>query len=97
MAYINRSTIEAELVALDTHLVILEDDEKQLLKKGRRFKVAAVLLAAAVFVAMLGSMVEYAQGDGSGGKVCVSHDSERRTAGGPSSEPRPKPHRQCRG
>jgi hypothetical protein len=68
--YVHLPEAHTRLVVLDTRLALHQADEDRLRRRARLFKLAAVLLASAMFAALAGSIVEAA---GNGG----SHDQCR--------------------
>lgn len=64
-SYIHRPERVTKLVVLDTRLTIHADDEQQLKSKAKRLKWSVLSLGAAVFLALVGSIVSYAGGGGS--------------------------------
>jgi hypothetical protein len=57
-SYIHLPEAHTQLVVLDTRLALHEADESRLKRRARLFKLAAVLLASAMFAALVGSIVE---------------------------------------
>jgi hypothetical protein len=86
LKYINKPPHEARLLALDSRVVVLQDDENQLKKKAWRFKVAAGLLALSVLLVLFGSIVSAATDSGNGGK-----DSQNVNIGGERGGTAPTP------
>ena len=60
--YVHRPEDTTKLVVLDTRLATHASDEKQLVIKANRLKRAAVALGTAVVLALMASIVGYAQG-----------------------------------
>lgn len=78
--YLHRPEHVTQLVVLDTRLSIHTDDEQQLKTKARRLKAAVLSLAVAVALALLGSILNYAEGG-------VPDEQHRPLSPQPSSSP----------
>lgn len=68
--YVHLPTEQTELMVLDIRLARHQEDEERLHQRSHRFKAAAVLLALAMFSALIGSIVDAADDGGSHEQQC---------------------------